>query len=37
MGGIKINIECSFDAKGFYETKDSATLLHKLFGDIKFF
>jgi len=36
-GGIKVTVECNFDAKGFCEAKESALFLQKLYADIKFF
>jgi hypothetical protein len=36
-GGTKVTVECSFDAKGFCEVKESAIFLQKLYADIKFF
>jgi len=36
-GGIKVTVECSFDARGFCGVKESALFLQKLYTDIKFF
>lgn len=37
LGGIKIIIDCSFDGKGYFDTKDSCEFVSRWFKELKFF